>query len=429
MAVPTLTPASTLSAIVLPSAGNLVDVAAALPFGIYASSPAFLTGAADQVGYVYKKLGGDILDIEITTGNVYAAYEEAVLEYSYIVNLHQAINAMPTFLGAATGTFNSDGEFTSGSALSGQTPQLAYPRYNLDYFSRYGDAFSLEAGIGSTQQIYSASFSVTPSVQDYDLQAIIESSSLSNVDKASGGPVPYSGSVGNKRVIIRKVFYKTPNSMWRFFGYYGGLNAIGNLSSYGQYADDSTFEVIPTWHNKLQAMAYETAIYTRNSHFSYEIKNNKVRLYPCPSDIGVDHMWVEFSISNEANPWETPSNSSDSETGGVNNINTLPFSNIPFENINAIGKQWIRRYALAVCKEMLGQVRSKFSTLPIPGDSVTLNGPALMSEAKEEKKELKEELNKILDQVTYHKIAETEAKMSDDVQKVSQKIPVLIYAG
>ena len=73
----------------------------------------------------------------------------------------------------------------------------------------------------------------------------------------------------------RKVFYKTPNSMWRFFGYYGGLNAIGNLSSYGQYADDSTFEVIPTWHNKLQAMAYETAIYTRNSHFSYEIKNNK----------------------------------------------------------------------------------------------------------------------------------------------------------
>ena len=72
MAVPTLTPASTLSAIVLPSAGNLVDVAATLPFGIYASSQAFLTGAVDQVGYVYKKLGGDVLDIELTTGNVYA---------------------------------------------------------------------------------------------------------------------------------------------------------------------------------------------------------------------------------------------------------------------------------------------------------------------------------------------------------------------
>lgn len=428
MAVPVLTPASTLSAIVLPAAGNVADVAASLPFGIYSTSPAFLTGAVDQVGYVYKKLGGDILDIEITTGNVYAAYEEAVLEYSYIVNLHQSINAMPSFLGATTGTFDSDGQFASGSSLSGTNPQLAYPKYSLDYVTRYGDAFSTEAGIGGTQPVYSASFSVTPNIQDYDLQYIIQSSSLSNVDEASDGPVPYAGKVGSKRVVIRRVFYKTPNSMWRFFGYYGGLNAIGNLSSYGQYADDSTFEVIPTWHNKLQAMAYETAIYTRNSHFSYEIKNNMVRLFPCPTDIGVDHMWVEFSIAGDINPWEA-SGSANSQVNGVNNMNTLPFTNIPYENINAIGKQWIRRYALAICKEMLGQVRSKFSTLPIPGDSVTLNGPALMSEAKEEKKELKEELNKILDQITYPKIAETQAKMSDDMQKIEQKIPVLIYAG
>jgi hypothetical protein len=428
MAVPVLTPASTLSAIVLPSAGTIADVAATLPFGIYSTSPAFLTGAADQVGYVYKKLGGDILDIEITTGNVYAAYEEAVLEYSYIVNLHQSINAMPSFLGAATGTFDSDGQFASGSSLSGTNPQLAYPKFSLDYVTRYGDAFSTEAGIGGTQPIYSASFHVTPNVQDYDLQEIIQSASLSNIDPASGGPVPFSGSVGSKRVVIRRVFFKTPNSMWRFFGYYGGLNAIGNLSSYGQYADDSTFEVIPTWHNKLQAMAYETAIYTRNSHFSYEIKNNMVRLFPCPTDIGVDYMWVEFSIAGEVNPWDS-TEAGNKQVAGVNNMNTLPFTNIPYENINAIGKQWIRRYALAVCKEMLGQVRSKFSTLPIPGDSVTLNGTALMSEAKEEKKELKEELNKILDQITYPKIAETQAKMSDDMQKIEQKIPVLIYAG
>jgi hypothetical protein len=335
---------------------------------------------------------------------------------------------MPSFLGAATGTFDSDGQFASGSSLSGTNPQLAYPKFSLDYVTRYGDAFSTEAGIGGTQPIYSASFHVTPNVQDYDLQEIIQSASLSNIDPASGGPVPFSGSVGSKRVVIRRVFFKTPNSMWRFFGYYGGLNAIGNLSSYGQYADDSTFEVIPTWHNKLQAMAYETAIYTRNSHFSYEIKNNMVRLFPCPTDIGVDYMWVEFSIAGEVNPWDS-TEAGNKQVAGVNNMNTLPFTNIPYENINAIGKQWIRRYALAVCKEMLGQVRSKFSTLPIPGDSVTLNGTALMSEAKEEKKELKEELNKILDQITYPKIAETQAKMSDDMQKIEQKIPVLIYAG
>ena len=276
MAVPVLTPASTLSAVVLPSSGKVGDVANTLPLGIYSTNADFLSGAADQVAFVYKRLGGDVLDIELTTGNVYAAYEEAVLEYSYLINLHQSINALPTMLGASTGSFNQDGEFKSGSSLVGQNPELSYPKYNLNYASRYGDAFATEAGIGGVEPIYSASVPILSEVQDYDLQAIIESASLNNYDPASGGPVPFSGAVGNKRVIIRKVFYKTPNSMWRFFGYYGGLNAIGNLSSYGQYADDSTFEVIPTWHNKLQAMAYETSIYTRNSHFSYEIRNNKI---------------------------------------------------------------------------------------------------------------------------------------------------------
>jgi len=62
----------------------------------------------------------------------------------------------------------------------------------------------------------------------------------------------------------------------------------------------------------------------------------------------------------------------------------MPFANIPFENINSIGKQWIRRFALAVTKEMLGQIRGKFATIPIPGDSVTLNASDLLSQAKEE---------------------------------------------
>ena len=58
------------------------------------------------------------------------------------------------------------------------------------------------------------------------------------------------GKVGTKRINITKVYYKTPQAMWRFYGYYGGLNTVGNLSSYGQWTDDSTFEVIPPWQNK-----------------------------------------------------------------------------------------------------------------------------------------------------------------------------------
>ena len=93
MAFPPLTPTSTTSAIILPEDGVEADVAASLAIGFY-STDAFLSGAASQVAYTHKRLGGDVLDIELTAKNVYNHYEEACLEYSYIVNLHQARNAL-----------------------------------------------------------------------------------------------------------------------------------------------------------------------------------------------------------------------------------------------------------------------------------------------------------------------------------------------
>ena len=127
MAIPTLTPVSTVSAIILPATGSTSFVASKCPIGVYTASADFLSGASDQVAYTFQKLGGDILDIELTTGSVYAAYEEAVLEYSYIINLHQSKNVLPDFLGSTTGTFNHDGELLDGalsSSLSGTQVSL-----------------------------------------------------------------------------------------------------------------------------------------------------------------------------------------------------------------------------------------------------------------------------------------------------------------
>ena len=120
-----LNPRSQVSAVILPSTGSTSDVTSSLPFGMYTGSAAFIIGAAAQVSYVYKKLGGDIVDIEITTANVYAAYEESVLEYSYILNLHQGKNVLSDVLGDTTGTFDHKGELHSGPASA----SLAYPRY------------------------------------------------------------------------------------------------------------------------------------------------------------------------------------------------------------------------------------------------------------------------------------------------------------
>ena len=279
-----------------------------------------------------------------------------------------------------------------------------------------------EVGLGGTTPVYSASFNTTASVQDYDLQQIVSSSAI---DGTSLG-ADYTGSVGDKRIIIRRVFYKTPHAMWRFYGYYGGMNAVGNLSTYGMYADDSTYEVIPPWHNKAQAMAYEDAIYTRNSHYSYEIKNNNLRIFPMPSVVTPKKIFFEFTIEND--PWSDTSGK-DSGTEGVNNMNTLPLANVPYKNINSIGKQWIRRFALALSKETLGEIRSKFGAIPIPNNNVTLNGTALISQGREEQKNLRDELQKVLDELTYQKMTETQSAVAKSVQEMSRTYPYFIYTG
>lgn len=537
MALPTLLPASNSSKSILPETGSHGNVHRLLPYKIYSDNASalysgnFISGAVDQVAYTYKKLGGDVLDIELSDGNIYAAYEEAVLEYSYLINVHQASNALPSFLGHNTGTFDHKGELTSGPVSA----SLKYPKFDYGFARNVGEAVGAEVGLADAVE-YSASFDVTVGQQDYDLQKIItesgrtaasgsvtitnianltndgthslsfaatdgstitatitaatttthtnsptfaigadeeataenlktcldansrltatrsgavvtikqvgkgyagngaitltdpNASGMSKTDFANGGnKSPFSTSdLDGRRIIIKNVFYKTPSAMWRFYGYYGGLNVVGNMHNYGQFSDDSTFQLVPTWQNKSQALAFEDAIYTRMSHWSYELINNKIRLFPIPYSGGPEKMWVRYSLP--ASPTIDQTNGR-SKIDGVNNMNTLPFSNLPYDTINSIGKQWIRRFALALAKEMLGLVRSKFASLPIPGESVTLNGSELVSQGKEEQNSLREELKTTLSEMTYVKMAEQESAMMDNAENVLKRIPDLVYVG
>jgi hypothetical protein len=408
MSLPTLTPTSQTSAIILPATGNVLNVADALPLGVYAGSDEFLSGAAAQVAFTYKRLGGDVLDIELTEENVYANFEDAVLEYSYLINIHQSKNILGSALGGTTGSFNHKGEIATGP----ENVQLKYPKLNFEVAFQIGNKFATEAGVGGEQTIYSASFDRVADQQDYDLQEIVSSS--------------FPSIVGDKRVKIRQVFYVTPRQMWRFYGYYGGLNVVGDYHTYGQYADDSTFQVIPAWQNKIQAIAYEDHLYTRTSHYSYEVINNKLRIYPNPDSVSPEKFWFRFTVDN-TDIWEDENNSGQD---GINNMNTLPFENIPYENINSIGHQWIRRFALALSKETLGQVRGKFGgNVPIPGENVSLNASDLLSQAKEEQQALRDELKTILDELTYPKLLETDKGMIDNAKAIVAESPLKIFVG
>ena len=196
------------------------------------------------------------------------------------------------------------------------------------------------------------------------------------------------------------------------------------------YSDDSQFEVVPVWQNKLQAQAFETSLYTRVSQYSYEIRDNNLKIYPPPYMPGEGgsppKMWFNFSIPSDS--WEESGDRKDG-VNGVNNMNTLPFANLPYENINSMGKQWIRKYALALSKEMLGQIRGKFATIPIPGNDVTLNASELLTQAKEEQTSLKEELRNQLDKLTYSALVKSDAELADDSKRIMDYVPMGVYVG
>ena len=176
---------------------------------------------------------------------------------------------------------------------------------------------------------------------------------------------------------------------------------------------------------------YEDSLYTRVSHYSYEIIDNMLRLYPTPRGQDgfagyLNRIWFRFRIAD--NSW---GEAGDVNTGvkGVNNINTLPFDNLPYANINSMGKQWIRNYALALCKEMLGQIRGKFQTVPIPGESVTLNYSSLLSEAQKEKDDLRQKLTDMLKEIEYVELAKKDQEKVTAVEETLRRSPLPIFVG
>lgn len=446
MSTPDLSPKSKQSKIALPEIGDTSNVDSMdhpLPLGVYTSGfwedyqvNAFKRGAADQIAYVYKKLGGDVLDLEVTESQVYSAYEESVLEYSYLINIHQGKNVLSNILGASTGSFDENGELLppgedgrpTTDVSPGTNVNLSYPRFDFAYARRMADGISEEVNMGGAINVYSASFDIDVGTQDYDLQTILRDSDEFGDD---ADHEDFIRSIGDNKVVIKKVYWKTPNASWYYYGG-GGASVVGNWQTYGSYANSSYFHVVPVWETKLKTAEFENKLYNRTSHYSFEIKNNKLRLYPIPTNNHPSEMWIEFSVGAnnwEAEPLQDGEAARDIGLYGINNINSLPFANIPYDKINAIGKQWIRRFALALSKEMLGMVRSKFSSIPIPGSEVTMNGADLVSSSKEEQTALRDELKEILDQVTYSKLIESDAEALENSNRVMAQIPMPIFTG
>ena len=373
------------------------------PFGFYDNESEFQTEADATVTFVKRKLGDDILSVELTKKQIFATLEEATLEFGAILNTYQAKSQIVNFLGMPT--TGSTGEM-SGS-------EGRYPRENLDYLTRFAEPYAQEAGVGGSYNTMSGSIDLKAGQADYNIYQTLSD---------SDGNLVYSSSLNSKntKMQVAEVFHFNPQAAYRFFDTTSAINYMNNEFSFESFTPETIFYVLPVFEDILRAGQLDLSNRVRRSNYSYKVIGQNIRIYPMPTAQSPKKLWIRVKFASD--PLNPPFG--DDTTAGVSNLSNLPFGNLEFKNINSIGRQWVRQYALALCKELLGQVRSKFSNVPIPGSELTLNGKDLITQGREDQKELKTQLKEMLETMTYDKLMEMAATRAEFVNKQLKFIPM-----
>jgi len=380
------------------------------PFGFFNNDTAFQTEADSMVTYVKRKLGDDILSVELTKKQIWACFEESLLEYSSIVNTYQAQSQIMALMG-----------FPTGSAVSGSTNigphgyEQMLPRSNMDFVSRLAEPYIEEAGLGGSYNTVSGSIALAQNVQDYDIYDLLKDEAGNKI--VNNTP---AGSIPNTKMKIFEVFHYSPQAAYRFFDTTSAINYLNNEFSFESFTPETIFYILPVFEDVLRAGQLDLSSRVRRSNYSYKIMGTKIRLFPMPTQNNPKKLWLRVGFAT--NPFN-PAYRDDSKFG-TSNLSNIPYGNLWFDRINSIGRQWIRQYTLATSKEVLGLVRSKFGSVPIADAELSLNGDALVTQGREEKSELKTTLKEILDKMTYNQLVAAEADKSDAMLRILRTIPM-----
>ena len=386
------------------------------PFAIYDSDSDFQSDAVKLVTFIKRKLGDDILSVELTSKMIFSAFEESTLEYSAIINQHQAKSTLLNYLGYTTSS-NAEQKF---------------PRENLEYLTRFAEPYAMEASVGGSYNTLSGSITLANGRQDYDLYTELKDESGTTLFSLGTNAEQSSDNTYHMRgkMKIAEVFHYDPQAAYRFFDTTSAINYLNNEFTFESFTPETIFYVLPVYEDILRAGQLDTSNRVRRSNYSYEINGTKLRMYPAPTaQLAGKKLWIRVRH------YPDPLNPSyeDNSIHGVSNVGNIPFGNINYNSINSIGKQWIRQYTVGLSMEMLGRVRSKFGSIPVPGESVTLDGSDLISQGREIQKDLKTSLNEMLDTMTYDKLIELSAARAENIQKQLKFIPIpngkAIYYG
>jgi len=372
------------------------------PFGFFDSDSFFQTEADSMITYVKRKLGDDVLSVELTKKEIWACFEEACCEYSRLIHETKIVSELTNVLGIATGS----ADFTN-----------KYAKRSLEYLLRMAEPYATEAYVGGSSNSVLGYFDLEMGRQDYNIYTELKS-------PVSGSLVYDSLPEGKKgKLKIVELFHMEPLAAQQFLLNASNItNFLATNFNYESYVNSSIFYVLPIFEDVLRRGMLESAFRVRRSHYSYEIMGSNLRIYPIPStDLQSGKMFCK--VLPPQDPFN-PSAYTDQSIYGVSGPQNMPLGNIPFGTINQPGRQWIRQYTLALCKELLGLIRSKFKSVPIPNADLQLNGEDLISQGRDDKEKLQTQMKEFLAQLTHQKLLEADAAAAESLNKQLRYVPM-----
>jgi len=381
------------------------------PYGIYDNDVSFISESVDVAMYVSKKLGHPVMQLEFNSSSIWACFEESVSEYSAQLNYYNTKNWMWEHYGSTERVSGSNyGNDGTSSVMGTGSHQPEAPHMGTTFLlsEQYGEAVNVGGGV----TMHTGSIILTGSKQVYNLET------ESNIDS----------SHDNKRLEIQKVFNQGPAAISKFYdpfaGTYDNIELLDSFG-FGNVSPAVTYILRPISYDLARANAIETNDLVRKSAYSFEIINNEMRIFPRPdSDDAGNKVYFHYYVKEDRQgTTRTYTNNK------VSDPSNIPYKFITYEDINAGGRQWIRKFTLALAKELLGIIRSKYSALPLPNGEVAMDGDALKAEGREEKAQLLEELSTFLESVSLAEGARKEQEVAESQQQVLNKAPLSIYIG
>ena len=368
------------------------------PFGLYDSDSEFQTEAPQVAKWCAQRLGYPITAVELQDTQFYACLEESISEYSAQVNQFNIRDNLLHLKGQSTG--------------SNFTHKRVKPTLGETIF--ISEEYGQEAQVGGSLEVKRTAVSINSGSQTYNLNELVSDVSESGAS-----------------IEVRKVHYEARPAVTRYFDPYAstGFGTYNMLDGFGfgSYSPAITFVLQPIYADLLRIQAIEFNDQIRKSAYSFEIKNNQMRIFPIPTESG--SVWIEYvKTSDRDNPLRTRHSGSSDDTV-VSDYSNVNYDFMVYSNINDVGKQWIRKYTLALSKELLGIVRSKYGNIPIPNAEVSLDGDTLRSEAAAEKEQLIEQLRENLEQTSRKALFEAQRDENEAQQETLRKVPYPVYIG